>query len=930
MYVAVVLVGLPLVQSANAQRATLLGTIADQSDAVIEGVKVTLLNLDQGLKREATTGNTGYYTVPLLQPGHYLVTAEKAGFAVAEVKGLVLHVEDVRLLNIKLHVGIAPVAIQVSERSEEVETASAALGQIVTGDVIRDAPLNGRNVLALTGLQPAVTPVDPDSLAAGQYNITGNRSDSISYLLDGGMNSDLVDDHAVYTPNPDTIAEFRILASNYPAEYGRNSGGVISLVTRSGTNQLHGSLFDFLRNDALDANRFFNKSNQLPRDVLKRNQFGGTLGGPITIPNVVHGKDRFFFFVGYQGQRQVQVTSVHNIATFTPAEVAGDFSHAGLGGGVDPGVAGFLRSYPFFQPDPNRASRAIIDPSRINSVARNYMAAGLIPTSPTGLLSWQGTTTTNYDELTGKFDLNLDARDKLAITLGWDREDDLGPFVNYAANVPGFSSSSDFRVYFLNVSYIRSFSTNLLNELRVTTQRTETVGLNPAAKLATPSDLGIAITPDLPVGPTNLVFDSGMRVGFSYDGPQRLTDNSFTYTDTLTWIRGRHDLKFGAGWSAYQDNAFYAFNVDGQFLFVGTNGNGSQNSFADFLLGIPYQYTQASAAPSNIRSKFMFGFGQDEWRLRKNLVLTLGLRYEYSTPKSDTMGRTFSIIPGRQSQVFIDAPLGMLFPGDPGAPQGVNFPDPTNWAPRVGFAWDPTGKGKMSLRGAFGKFYDILKGEDNLQFNGQPPFFAGAGFTFSPLAGNPTSEVNYLSQPFLAAGVENPFPSRRPPADLDFAAEGYLPIGASTTVFVVDPRLHTPYTYQYHLTLQQALAKNTIAEAGYVGSSSHGLTSLVDVNPFVLGTYDRILNLTPGNDSCTVNAGTCSFANLEEFRNVTSANYNGLLLSLVKQASGDGILGHSHFTAAYTYSHNIDNASGFPEQEQCRPLLSASAFPCCG
>ena len=828
-------------------------------------------------------------------------------------------------LNLRLQVSATPVQIQVSGKAQQVETVSPTLGQVVTADVVRNAPLNGRNIRDLAVLQPGVTPTDEDFRGGGTFSVTGNRGDSVTYLLDGGLNNDLIDNRAIYTPNPDMVSEFRIMTSNYPAEFGRNAGGVITVATQSGTNKLHGSVFDFLRNDALDANSFANKNGGLPRDVLKRNQFGGTLGGPLTIPHVIDGKDRYFFFVGYQGQRQTQDQVFPGIPTFTAEELGGDFSHSGPNGAADPNVASFLQSHPFFQPDPTLAAQAIIAPSQINSVAQNYISGGLIPTSPIGLLTSQGRFTFNSDELTGKFDFDLNAENKLAVTLGWDRFYTYEPF-NTSSNVLGFPTTSDSHDYFFNVAYTHIFSSNLLNELRVTMERTYNMAEKPARNLAKPADLGIGITPDLPTGPTNLVFfDENLQLGFSTIGPQTLTDNIFSYSDSLTWNRGKHSWKFGGGFSAFQNNTFFAFVVNGQYIFFPTP-LGSQNSFADFLLGLPLQFTQLAAAPSNIRSKFMYGFGQDEWRIRKNLTLTLGLRYEYSTPKSDTLGRTFSIVPGQQSTIFPNAPPGMIFPGDAGAPHGVNFPDRNDWAPRLGFAWDPRGDGKTSLRGAFGVFYDILKAEDNLQFNGDPPFYASAGFQFPPLPGNPTSEVNYLTQPFAAVGAPDPFPSHQISHNLDFAAEGFLPIGSSGSTFVVDPHLRTPYTYQYHLTLQREVAANTVVEASYVGSSSHRLTALVDVNPFVLGTTNRVLNLTSPVANCGVNATFVCYGALPEFRNAASASYNGLLLSLQKQLSGDGLFGRSYFTLAYTYSHNIDNASGFPNRNNTVPAYQPDRF----
>lgn len=928
---------------ARAQQATgrIIGTVTDPSGAAIPDVKVTATNVATQVSQETKTNREGFYEILSLPIGAYDVRIVADGFREQRFEHQVLQIGQSLHIDAQLEIGQLSDVVEVNTQAANVETQSETIGGTVVGEAIQQAPLNGRNVLDLAKLQPGVVETNGDSTAAGTFSIAGGRSDSVTFLLDGGLNNNLLDNSVVFNPNPDTIAEFRILESNYSAEYGRNGGGVISVVTKSGTNAWHGSAFEFVRNDDFNANTFFNNENGLPRNVLKRNQYGGTFGGPITIPKLINGKDRFFFFVGYQGRRLSSQDTTGQGTVFTPAQLNGDFS--GIPGGfqpgspcpnADPNVAAFLQANPFFQPNAASAACAVISSSAINPVSAKYIAAGLIPTSPTGLASYQGAHTSNNNELTMKFDFLISQKDKLSATLGGIRNPQLNPF--QFATAPGFPNLTQNNNYFANAAYSHVFTTNLVNEFRLFIQRNNFLQDQVAAHLPNAAALGIGITPDNPVGPPNLLFDNALAIGFSEQGPTGLINNTFGFTDTVTYIHGRHNWKLGGGISAYQNNTVFDFVVNGEFDFNGSGGSGSGNSLADFVLGIPSQYFQSPAAPSNIRTKSYYGFLQDEWRLAKRFTLNLGIRYEYNSPKEDTQGRSFSVIPGMQSQVFPNAPTGLVYPGDPGAPRGVNFPNTRNWAPRVGFAWDVTGKSKTSVRGGFGVFYDILKGEDNLQFNGQPPFFGNAGLFFPSVGPGQASAVPYFTDPFGSAGAINPFPSHAPPSNINFLDAGLLPINGNGIIFLVDPHLKTPYTYQYNLSLQHELAPNTVVEVSYVGSSSHGLTSLLDINPFVLGTTDRVLNLGAGDSSCVDEDGnsssgvsssaTCSFATLPEFKNIANANYSSLQASLTRQLTDAHYIGKTYFTLAYTFSHSIDDASGFRQRNSNVPSYDPQLF----
>jgi hypothetical protein len=956
-----------------------IGNVFDQQGGLVPDAHVTVTNTATGIARSTKTNKDGYFEVLDLPIGSYNVTVEHEGFNKAVTQQQKLQINQSLRFDIILKVGTTSQTVTVEAQVSGVETVSPTLGQSVTSRQLVNLPLNGRDVMDLALLQPGVTEADPDFGGAGKFSVAGGRPDSITFLLDGGLNNNLLDNSQVLDPNPDTVAEFRILTSNYTAEYGRNAAGIIEVVTKSGTNEFHGSGFEFLRNGDLNANSYFNKLEGIPRDNLERNQYGATLGGPIK-------KNRFFFFLGYQGQLLSQTLTESNTTTFTPSELNGDFSHdvangltvngpgdvqmtcAQSGACAEPNVVCFLTGFlppgfngpggtpvtgpctdfngdtgaaaahPFFQPNPAKAAQGILDPTRFNAVSQQYIATGLIPTSATGLVSPTGPHSDNNNELTMKFDFAMTERDKLAVTLGGFRESILDPFSTNTnlsfATVPGFPETSTNHNYFANFTYTRTFSPTFLNEFRFTTQRNNSLSNSPVASAAAalPSDtqLNIAITPDKPTGPPNILFDNGFALGFSEQGPTTLVNNTFAYTDTATWVRGHNTWKFGGGFSAYQNNTVFDFVGNGEFDFNGVDGIGTGNTFADFLVGIPGSYFQNANAASNIRSKAVNVFLQDEWKVRHNLTLSLGLRYEYSSPKLDTEGRSFSVIPGLQSTVFPNAPLGMVFPGDAGAPRGVNFPNKNNWGPRFGFAWDPWGNGKTSIRGGAGIFYDVLKGEDNLQFNGQPPFFGAAGLFFNPLPGNPSSDVPYFSDPFGSLSTTNPFPSTPPPSNIDFVASGFLPINSSAAVFLVNPHLHTPYAYQYNLSIQHELAKTLVAEVNYVGNSSKGLTALKDVNPFVLGTGSRVLNAaTQPNPEiasfCAGDLGECPYAALPEFQNVGFANYNSLEASLTKQV-GDSRFGTTYFTFAYTYGKSIDTSSGFQNRNSQVPFFNIQQF----
>ena len=914
--------------SAQNTNGRILGTVTDTQGAAIAGAKVTITNTGTNVASDTVTNEEGYYQVLQLPIGSYTVSVEHQGFAKTMTGETPLDINQSLRIDVHLKPGSVVETVQVAAEAAQVETVNATLGATVTGAPIQDLPLNGRNTLDLALTQPGVIPIADDigtygtsnggSNGNGGISVAGGRGDAVTYLLDGGSNNRTTSNQVVFNPNPEAVEEFRLLENNYTAEYGRNGGGTVTEVIKSGTNSIHGSLFDYLRNDAFNANDYFDNALGNPRPVLKRNQFGGTVGGPITIPKLIDGKDRFFFFVGYQGQRQTQTVNTGFVTTYTPAQLNGDFSNFN-NAGPDPGVVNFLQLHPYYQADPAKQAQAIIDPSKIDPVAQKYIAAGLLPTSPTGQVFPQGSAKDDVNQYLGKFDFYATRNDRISMTLGYNKEPVGNPF--FGANVTGFTAATTAWDYFGNIGYTKTISASLLNELHITAQRWYETAF-PTSHPPNLAALGIQVQSDDPFGPATLSFASGMTAGFDPNVHWK-ADNNYAITDTFSWTRGRHSLKFGGRFGIMQENTVYAYQTNGIFYFSGPYGIGSGNDLADFLFGASDEFDEYSKAPSNEHQRQYAVFGQDEWKAASRLTLTFGLRYEYTSPETDTHGYTFSIVPGAQSIKFPNAPLGFLVPGDPGAPRGWYFPDHKNIAPRFGFAWDPFGDGKTSIRGGAGLFFDTLNGWMSDWATDEPPWAGGAAVVqdptlpTNPLPANGPSTI--LSHPYESAQYVDPFPSQiPPPSNVNFYDAGFLPLLGPGNNFV-DIHLKTPYIYQYNLSFQRQLTNGLMAELGYAGSSSHNLLTWVDQNPMVLGTTTRILNQSQGLDPST-------YGFMPTFAGLNNANYNGLLASLTKRQTEIPILGNVFFTLAYTWSHNLDNGSGFNSRVSSIPYYNHHQF----
>jgi hypothetical protein len=884
---------------------SLRGTVLDQSGGIVTGAKVTLTNTATNVVRTTSSAGDGAYVFDPLQVGTYMVSVEKNGFAKFVQSGITLELNQNGRLDVTLKVGQGSETVEVKANVVQVDTTGAVLGKVENQRMIQDLPLLDRDTLQLGLLQAGVFAPDSDDGSGNPFSVSGQRSESLTFLLDGANNTNFLNNNIIASPNPDAVEEFKILTNNYDAQYGRTSGGIVNQITKSGTNSYHGDLFEFLRNNIFNAKDYFLPVGE-PKQNFKRNVFGGTVGGPIK-------KDKIFFFLAYQGKRSREGQNSGLQQVLSDQERTGDFSDIGAQL-VNPITGANI-------PGNDLAAAGLVNPT-IQTYINKFLPHANVGTNQ--FISFP-TAAIDDDQGVVHLDYNVTNHDTLSFVYVIDDSRDAYPFfINKGAstggNVPVGSGFSDtLRTQIGSFSWIHTFSGGKVNEFRFAANRSASLAAVPA-DTTSPSDLGFGnVSPDDAKGTAPpIMFTNSFNLGPSPQGPTTENSATFQWADNYTWTRGRHEFKFGTDITRIRQNYNFDFFNNGSFDF--TFGQFTGNELADFVGGFWDNYFQFSNAVYGIRTGSLGFYAQDTWKVLPRLTLNYGLRYEYNLPQRDIHNNILGFFPGQQSTLFPDAPSSILYPGDPGTPNNaLVYPDKNNFAPRFGFAWDMFGDSKLVMRGGFGIFYDIEDGGLNLQFGGQPPFGAVSNFFPSSYSGV-TGDV--VSDPFTPFGLENPFP---------FASAGKVgtfldpKIAFAYTTF---PHFRTPYSENFNYGFQWQATRDTMVEAVYVGSLGRKLISSAETNfpdPTIMqqqldqfgfvnpdcarrqiGTGADIAQCTGGISSIDPN-GTATGAT-----QLLTNMGNGLSDSDQFQLTVDKRFSH-HFAlrAAYTLAKTIDLTSGF-------------------
>ena len=886
----ILLVGWPMAWGQST--AQISGTVRDQSGAVLPGVEVTAIQSETGVRRSMVTNETGSYVLPDLPVGPYRLEAGLPGFRTFVQTGIVLQVNAKPEINPVLEVGQVSEQVEVQANAALVETRSSGVGQVIENERVLELPLNGRNVVELITLSGASTPAPAANVSgngrdifngASQgtasinsfVSIAGGMASGVTYLLDGALHNNPINSSALPVPFPDALQEFKVETSATGAQSGEHAGGSVSLVTKSGTNQFHGDLFEFVRNGVFNARNVF----AIRHDTLKRNQFGGTVGGPIV-------QNKMFFFAGFQATAVRQDPA--DIQGFVPTEamLAGDFTTF-----ASPQCNGgrtITLKAPFIN---NR-----IDPSAFSKAALAYVAKLPSSVDPCGKVLYGNPQHTNQQMTIGKADYQRTAAHSMFIRYIADHLDDTPPYdINH--NVFSLSTGGGFGLnqsFTIGDTYL--IGTKMVNSLRVSGNRlSQLKSIGTYFNLA---DLGVKM-----YNYSSSSFPTTAKVSVT-GGPAAPTSTGPTKTamwmvsDDISLLAGNHQIAFGAAAARYDTNWYSCFYCGGYVMF---NGQVTGLGYADLLTGTAFSFQQAPVETHTGYQWYLAPYITDTWKAARTLTLNFGLRYEPYFPQIWTDGSAYhldldALKKGVRTTVYKNAPPGLTYTGDPGYPgRAVMTYQWAHFSPRVGLAWSP-GDGKTSIRAGFGTFYDIIPNGIHNASNIAPPLV-------------PRILVNNarLDDPWATYPGGNPFPTSRGPD---------APFPLYSTYAIMKFNTKNPLSSQWNLSIQRQIGSNWLVSGSYLGSNTAHFWTVKSENPA----------LFLGLDPCTLNNvryAVCSTtANTDQRRPLMLANpqvgqyfsfvnsiddggtsnYNGLLLSVQRRVSRGMTL-----STNYTWSHCISD-----------------------
>lgn len=851
-------------------RGVVEGQVTDASGAAIVSAAVKAVNTSTGTTRLQTTGAAGTFSLSL-PIGEYELTVNAPNFAEFKRSGIVLSVSQTVRIDVQLQLAGSRDVLNVTDSVAAVDTSSNAIGNVVSGRELLDLPLNGRNFTQLGLLQPGVAPMTAGlaeaggSLRAGQaYAVNGQRPEANNYLLDGVSNVNRVDGGFSLRTPVDAIQEFRILTLSASPEYGGTGGATTTVVTRSGGNEFHGTLYEFLRNDALDARNFFSSEVE----PLKQNQFGATVGGPVR-------RNRDFFFAYYEGFRNRQGVT-RNATVPSDKQRQCDFSEL-----KDPqtGQPVPLINYFTGQPFPNNQ----LPPQAVSAMSKRIMEFYPRANAGTNLFLTTQKVKNQTDQGGLRFDHVFSDRDQLALHYNRSAAANEDPLSISGADVPGFPVAEDLNTTQATISETHLFSPSTINTFRAGFFRNVFFTNSPVNRTS-PRELGFNYDTSLDAaqGPPFFIVSGYASVGNPITGPRDTTQNTYEIYDSVSHIRGRHSLKFGGTFRRNQINMMQGIASNGFFVFAPFP---ISDAFASFLVGFPVVFFQGGGDMNRgLRNVDYSFYAQDEWRVTPRLTLNFGARYEVSTPFVDIRDRMNSWSPGKQSSVYPDAPKGLLFPGDAGIPRGIAPVYRKGIMPRVGFAWNPDGAGKTSVRAAYGIFYDT--------------FTNGVGGPLqAPLSALPWTQARQIPPPINYTDPwngQNPFQS------------GSFP--QPTTVLTIENGMRPPYSQNWNFALQRAFGSGYLFDARYIGNKGTRLPRMIEANPAVYrpGATSNDADRRRIYANCRGEAGPCDFASVGLITNQTNSTYHAAQAALSRRFSG-GLA----FLASYTLSKTLDYVSSF-------------------